>query len=177
MTPTPRIGKLISAISLLDLDAVLINHEMDVRYLTGYPAHDAWLLVTRRGGFYITDGRYIEEVKKGLRGFALIQFKDSIFRKVMACCAKAGVCRLGVDERRLTVEQYKRLKAFSNKKISLVPANGCVDALRALKGPDELKLIRQAIKLNLKAYRLIKPRLKPGVREIDILHHLEGFYP
>lgn len=170
-----RIRKLISVIRRSDLDAVLINHETDIRYLTAYPAHDALLLVTAHEAFYITDSRYIEEVKKGLRGVTPVQFERSISEQVVLCCRKAHVRRLGVDERYLTMDQYKRLKGFCNKDISIFAANGCVDGLRAVKEPGELKLMREALRLNLKAYRSIKSWLKPGVAEVDILHRLESF--
>jgi Xaa-Pro aminopeptidase len=175
MTLTSRLRKVIATMHLLDLDAILIKDETDIRYLSEYPAHDAWLLVTSRQVFYITDGRYIEEVKKSLRGITPVQFKRSLSEEVVTCCIRARVRRLGVDERHISVEQYKRLKVLSRKNISLVKCNGCVDELRAVKEPGELKLMRQAFDLNLKAYRVIKSFLKPGVSEIDILHRLEAF--
>jgi Xaa-Pro aminopeptidase len=174
--PLPsRIRKLVSSIRRSDFDAVLINHEIDIRYLTQYPSHDAWLLVTPREVFYITDSRYIEEVKKSLHGITLVQFERSISEQAAACCRQAQVHRLGVDERHLTVDQHKRLKAFCNKNISIVEANGCVDGLRAVKEPGELKLMREALRLDLKAYRFIQPFLKPGVTESDVLRRLEVF--
>ena len=170
-----RMDKIVAAIRGLALDALLVQYETDIRYLSAYPAHDAWLLVTPRETFYLTDGRYIEEVSKGLRGITPVQFSRSIFEELVVCCRKTGVRRLGVDERHLTVDQFKRLKAFCHKKIMLVPANGCVDALRAIKEPGELKLMREALRLNLKAYRCIKSYLRPGVSEFDILKGLEAF--
>ena len=175
MTLPRRILKLVEAIRLLDLDAILISHETDIRYLTEYPTHDAWLLVTPQAAFYITDGRYIEEVKKGIRGVTSLQFKGSVFDEIVGCAAKAGMRRLGIDERYMTVDEHKRLLKACRKNMSLLGANGCVDKLRAVKEPGELKLMREALRLNLKAYRSIKSWLKPGVAEIDILHRLEAF--
>jgi len=80
-----------------------------------------------------------------------------------------------VDERHLTVDQYKRLKSFCHKDVDMVPANGCVDALRAIKEPGELKLMREALRLDLKAYHAIERWIKPGVTEFDLLHRLEAF--
>ena len=50
-----------------------------------------------------------------------------------------------------------------------------MDKLRAIKDADELKLMAEALRLDLKAYRSLKPWLKPGVSEFDILHRLEAF--
>lgn len=170
-----RIRKLVPVMRRLKLDALLINDETSIRYLAEYPAHDAWLLVTPHEVFYITDGRYIEEVKEGLRGITPVRFTRSFFEEVAQLCHSTRVRRLGVDERHMTVEQYKRLKRSCHKSISLLEANGCVDGLRAVKEPGELLLMREALRLDLKAYRSIKPWLRPGVTEFDILHRLEAF--
>jgi Xaa-Pro aminopeptidase len=170
-----RIKRSTALFPAMAVDGLLVTIGSDIRYLTQYPAHDSWLLITPREAFYITDGRYIEEVKKALCGVTPVRFGKSIFEETALLCAKVGVRRLGVDERYLTVDHFKKLKAVCGRKTSLVTANACVDRLRMIKGPDELVLIREALALNLKAYRFIQSLLKPGVREKDILARLEAF--
>ena len=152
-----RIKRLTAAFRLLGVDAVLVNHETDIRYLTQYPAHDAWLLATPQETFYITDGRYIEEVRKGISGVTPVQFTRSLFETIIDLCRKAGVRSLGMDEQHLTVHQHKRLKSICCNKIRFIAVDGCVERLRMIKDVSELKLIRAALKLNLKAYQVIKP--------------------
>ncbi|MBF0330625.1 MAG: aminopeptidase P family protein [Candidatus Omnitrophica bacterium] len=171
----PRIQELVAGFSKHGVDAVLVNHETDIRYLTQYPAKDAWLLVTPRQAFYITDARYIEEVRKEIAGVVPVKFEKSIFVETVALAYKAGVKCLGVDERHLTVYQYNRLKSFYNDAISMAPVDGLVSSVRMVKDKGELALMREAIALNLKAYSAIKTWVRPGVKEQDILLKLEAF--
>ncbi len=157
------------------VEALLVTEVADLRYLTQYPAQDAWLLVTPQQAFYITDPRYIHEVSKALPGVTVVRFEKSLADEVVRLCIQTAVTRLGVDERYLTVSQYKRLKALSGKKIVLKPADSCVAALRMIKDPVELELIRQAITLDLAAYKYINRYIKVGVSEKDLLGKLEGF--
>lgn len=170
-----RLQALVAGFSRYEVDAVLITDETDIRYLTQYPAHDAWLLVTPRQAFYITDARYIDEVKNEIVGVVPIKFEKSIFVETVALAYKAGIKCLGVDERHLTVYQHKRLKSFYNKEISMVPVDDLVSSLRMVKDKKEIALIREAIAINLTAYEAIQPSLKPGIREQDILDQLEVF--
>ncbi len=170
-----RLQALVHGFAKYEVDAVLVNNATDIRYLTQYPAHDAWLLVTPRQAFYITDARYIDEVKKQLVGVVPVKFEKSIFVETVALAYKADVRCLGVDERHLTVYEHKRLKSFYNDEISMVPVDGLVSSVRMVKDKSEIALIREAIALNLQAYKGIKPFIKPGVRERDILVKLETF--
>jgi Xaa-Pro aminopeptidase len=170
-----RLQALVAGFAKYGVDAVLVNHETDIHYLTQYPAHDAWLLVTPRQAFYITDARYIDEVKKRITGVVPVKFEKSIFVETVALAYKAGVKRLGVDEQHLTVYQHKRLRSFYNDEISMVAVDGLVASVRMVKDKGELALMRQAIKLNLQAYKAVKPFIKPGVKEEDLLLKLEAF--
>ncbi|MFH0754920.1 MAG: Xaa-Pro peptidase family protein [Candidatus Omnitrophota bacterium] len=170
-----RLQALIAGFSRHEVDAVLITNETDIRYLTQYPAHDAWLLVTPRQAFYITDSRYIDEVKKEIAGVVPVKFEKSIFVETVALAYKAGIKCLGVEERHLTVYEHKRLKSFYNKEISMVPVDDLVSSLRMIKDKKEISLMREAIGINLSAYQAIEPLIKPGVSEQDVLGHLEIF--
>ncbi len=175
MITSDRIKRAKDLLSSLGVDAVLVTREADICYLTRYPAHESWLLVTAQKSFYVTDGRYIEEVKKGISGVVPVDFKRSLFEKIIELCRGAGVRALALDEQNISLYQFRRLKAICGNKIKLVPANSITERLRMVKDTGEIKIIREALELNLKAYQMVKPRLKPGVRESDILAYLENF--
>ncbi|MEI8011723.1 MAG: Xaa-Pro peptidase family protein [Candidatus Omnitrophota bacterium] len=157
------------------VDALLVTADSDLHYLTRYPARDAWLLITSARAYYITDARYISEVSHVIRGVAVVRFEKSLADEVMRILHKAGAKRLGVNERHLTVSQYNKLKVLSAGKVVLKAADGCVTALRVIKDSEELALIRQAIELDLAAYRYIEKFIQPGVTENALLKKLEGF--
>jgi Xaa-Pro aminopeptidase len=50
------------------LDGFIASSQANVSYLAGFPAADAYILVSRSGITYFTDSRYTLEVKRKLKG-------------------------------------------------------------------------------------------------------------
>ncbi|MBF0619235.1 MAG: aminopeptidase P family protein [Candidatus Omnitrophica bacterium] len=173
---TERFKRLIRQFQVLKVDALLVTDDINIRYLTGFPAHDSWLLVSGRGIFYITDARYAQEAKKSLKGIEVVQLQTSLSDALASLAKRLGTLRLGVDEAHITVSLHKKLRADILKKTVFVPADGCVEALRMVKDLHEIAAIKEALKVNLAAYRFLASKILPGRTEEDILDDLEGFY-
>lgn len=154
-----------------------MSNPVNIRYLTGHMAEDAWLLVTQHKVFYITDFRYIELVTRELKkkDIDIVQFKNSLFESAIHLAAGAGVRALGFEENHLTYYQFGRLKSFASTNIKLKGLSVVIEALRVVKDPQELLAIRAAIKLNLKGFKYISRYIRPGVSERDILYKLQDF--
>jgi Xaa-Pro aminopeptidase len=159
----------------LGVDAILVTQPSDLHYLTGYPNADAWLIVSAKKAFYVTDFRYTAEAKKILKSIEVIQFLSSLFETAVELMKGQRIKSLGIDEKHLTYYQYSRLKAVAGKGLTLLSSQDVVQSLRAVKEPVELRDIKKAIQVNLEAYRYIKPFIRPGVSEKDLLARLEGF--
>ncbi|MBF0388339.1 MAG: aminopeptidase P family protein [Candidatus Omnitrophica bacterium] len=180
MIPRPvedRLAKLRSFLPTLGVDAVFVSNLVNIRYLTGHSAEDAWLLVTSRKVFYITDFRYYELVSKALKGRAIevVKFGDSLFGTVIELAVGGKAKVLGFEENHLTYYQFGRLKSFAGNKIKLKGLSGAIEALRAVKAQAELLAIREAIKVNLRGFAFIGKFIKPGISERDILYNFQDF--
>ena len=175
MPSQERIRALTATFKALGVDAVFVSDPVDIRYLLQYPAQDAWLLVTLENVYYITDARYIEDVRKNIQGVTAVQFSRSCFEEVFHCCEREKLRSIGLNERHLTVYGYKRLKSFCKNKIKLVSADRAVEFLRMVKDKEELRLMRKSLALDLEAYGVIQRWVRPGVSEREIFHHLEAF--
>lgn len=157
------------------IDALLVTNEVNIRYLTGFPAAEAWLLVTPKKAFYITDFRYVLEARKGVGDAEVIQYTDSLYKTTVDLARDQKVKVLGLDERHISAHAIRRLKTLAAGKPVLRSADSLVEVLRSIKDKGELALIRKALKINTQAYRFIEPFIKPGVREMDLLSHFEDF--
>ena len=51
------------------LDGILITNLTNIRYICGFTGSSASCLVTEKGQYFITDGRYIEQSKNQVKGF------------------------------------------------------------------------------------------------------------
>ena len=53
------------------LDGILITNLTNIKYICGFTGSAASCLVTIRGNYFITDGRYIEQSKDQVVGFKI----------------------------------------------------------------------------------------------------------
>jgi len=170
----PRFSQLIARFDAHRIDAFLVTKDVNIRYLTDFHACESWLLVGRKKSFYITDFRYILEAEKGLKGITLKRYEKSVFKTIGEVAASMNVKRLGFDEQHVSLAFFKKLKR-ENPSLELRAVQGSVEAIREIKTTPEIRLIKEAIKLNLKVYDYIQGFLKPGMTEFQILERCERF--
>jgi Xaa-Pro aminopeptidase len=173
---TPRLKKLVSEFSRYkNIDSLLITNDTNIKYLTGFDAHESWLLVTKEKAFYITDFRYVQEAKEGLKSVTVKQYTQTPCMELCELSKKYKLKRLGFDEKHTTVSLFKRLKDFCPRRAKMTPATGIVESLREVKDETEINQIRECLKVHFKALEFLKKVVKPGISERKVLHKLEGF--
>lgn len=172
---TQRIKQLRSALPQKNIDAFLIQKDINIAYLTGFPASESWLLVGPRTTSYITDFRYILEARKGLKGISIKQYTKSPYETLFALAKEQNIKRIGIDERHLTLSQYKILKGKCPKGIKIVKADNCVEHLREIKDAGEVARVRKALRIHKQAHQLLKRIVKPKISEREIFLKLEKF--
>ncbi len=171
-----RLRQLIASFEKHSLDGFLVTNDTNIRYLSEFPSSESWLLVTPQKIIYLTDFRYTLEAKKGLpKGISVCEYQKSIFDSLNDCLSECKVKSLGYDGRHMSVSTFKQLKDFVSSDCELVFTTDVVEHLRIMKDADELRLIRQALKLNKQAFKYIQSYLKPGLTEQQILLKLEQY--
>lgn len=80
---------------------------------------------------------------------------------------------LGFEENDLGWKTYQGLK--KKLKLNLIPTKNIIESLRIVKDKQEIKNIKKAISLTKKAFKFIKPKLKPGRTENQIAWQIEKF--
>lgn len=158
-----------------NMDALLITHDTNIRYLTQFPASESWLLVTPKRSYYITDSRYTLEARQGLKGITVKQYQQTPCVTLFDLCKTLKIKRLGFDERFSSVMFFKKLKAFCPRRTKLVPATGAVEEMREIKSSQEIATIRQCLDLHQKALAYLKKVVEVGRSEREIAFHLEQF--
>ncbi len=143
--------------------------------MTGFNAHESWLLVVPRAAYFFTDPRYSQEARQHLKGVTVIECKDPLRKELARWLSQRRVERIGFDERHFSVFGFKQLKSLMPQSVRLTAANGAVEGLRLLKDSQELAQIREALGWNMKAYEYLKGVVRPGMRERDVLAKLLEF--
>ncbi len=154
------------------VDALLVTHLPNVRYLTGFTGSAAVLLASAKPLFF-TDGRYREQAAVQVRGAKVVIPHGSAFSAAAKACHGQRVARLGVEADRMPLSQFQALRRELGKGVKIVPLSGVVEGLRAVKEPSEIRLIRQAIQLSSDLFPALLKALKPGQTEISAAARLE----
>lgn len=173
---TGRLGRFKEQLAKKHLDGVIVSSPAHIAYLTGYSnfsieEREAFVFVTKKEGFILTDGRYAEAVKKEVPHLKLIEISHkNPTKKVLAKLSKMHqVKKMGIEEGNLTVAEYKNL----SKIFKLTDFKS--RTYRSVKETAEVESIKKACDLADKAYEYILKRVKPGVSEKEIAFELELF--
>ena len=126
------------------LDAVLVTHLVNIRWLTGFTGTNAVAIVAADGTrTFLTDFRYVERAEAEVDGFERRRGGRSLLRDA----AEALEGRIGFEDDHLAVRAWERLKEAVGDGVELVGTGSMLEDLRAVKEPGELEAVRAAAQL------------------------------
>jgi Xaa-Pro aminopeptidase len=156
----------------LALDALLISHGPNVRYLTGFTGSAGLLLLTPDRTVLITDFRYAEQAPEETRGAADVTMEGSDLwdrlRRVLETGARR---RLGFERDHLTVRDAERLSRLEVS--DPVPTSDLVESERVVKDAGEVAAIRAAAEVAQAALAELLPTIRTGDTEREVAARLE----
>jgi Xaa-Pro aminopeptidase len=172
-----RQKKLATALRQSGLDALLITHLPNVRYLCGFTGTAGVLLmqVSERGhkATFYTDGRYVQQAHEEVESARVVVGKKSAFVEGSEGAQKARIRTLGFEADQLSYSAYKQLSQILRGKIRLKPVAGMVEQLRLIKDADEISQIRASVLLAASLFQTALSVIKPGVAETQVAGELE----
>ncbi|MDD4979946.1 MAG: aminopeptidase P family protein [Candidatus Omnitrophica bacterium] len=171
-----RIKYIYTKLKEKNLDALLVFSPANISYLTDFTSRDSHLLISRQKNIYITDSRYIQEARACLKNIATVKQADGpIMRIIPRLCQDLGLKRIGFEERRSPLAEDREDKIKLNKKYEFIPTHGLIEGLRQVKDKEEIKKIKTAIQITVKAFEFIRNFISAGKREIEIAAEIERF--
>ncbi len=158
--------------AIAGLDGLLVTHLPNVRYLTGFTGSAALLLIQADTTVLITDFRYAAQAPLEAGAAAVVEIDQrSVWERLGRLLAhQAG--NVGIESHSLTVRDAERVSGLTRGRV--VPALELVEALRAVKSPEEVAAIRSAAELAQEALSEVLPTVRVGQTEIEIGAALEG---
>ncbi|HKD95615.1 MAG TPA: aminopeptidase P family protein [Gaiellaceae bacterium] len=154
-------------------EPLLITNPVNVLYLTGFDSSNAALLVEPERARLFTDFRYIESAR-AVEGVEAVQTK----RALIAWLSENLSGRFGFESNVLPWSFSEQLREGG---IELVPRQGLVEQLRAVKDDGELEKFRQACAITDRMFERLVSEVKfVGRPERDVawditrLYHEEG---
>ncbi|MCI0353282.1 MAG: Xaa-Pro peptidase family protein [Acidobacteriales bacterium] len=168
-----RFEKLRAALSERKLEALLVTHMPNIRYLCGFTGSSGALLVFKDSAIFFTDGRYTEQAKAEVKQARLRIAKGSPWMAVAKAAGAGRGRRLGFEAERVPVALWKQISAALPRGWRLQATSGLIERLRMVKEPAEIDLIRQAVRLGSQLFQATISSIKPGVGEAAVAAKLE----
>jgi len=160
-------GRHIDAFLVFDLDRTMPS-QMDrpnMQYLSGYDGEGA-LLITAEETVILTDSRYLEQAKQQVPELPLIHAEGKYYDELAQFIQDRGLKRIGYAAWRTTDYVLRRLSKVPGTE--WIPFEDPVTDLRAVKDADELKALREAIRLAEEALAHLRNTVEVGTNEVDV---------
>ena len=154
------------------LDAVLISHGENRRYLSAFTGSAGFLLISLQGAILVTDFRYIEQAKSQASSFEIFHIEGEPSRWLPDLLSSLGLKRIGFEANDLSFSTYLQLAATAGEK-ELVPTEELVESLRAVKDEKELELISRAVEISDAAFEEVASMIHPVMTEKEVAWELE----
>lgn len=153
-------------------DGMLVTNPPDIRYLTGYLGHDAYLLMTSRSVFVFSDFRYEEDLEPYKKWAKVVMRKLSLAYDAGTAANDLGLKRVALQAEHLRVPERAAIaKAIGKSKVG--DTTGFLADLRTIKDAAEVCVIRKAVKIAQDALVSTIKTLKSGQTERVICARLE----
>jgi Xaa-Pro aminopeptidase len=166
-----RLQKLREKLALAEIDAILISQPENREYLSGFRGTAGYLLITSAEAVLATDFRYIEQATEQATCYKVFKITGSMQEWLVKLLGDLNIKSLGFESEHVTYSLYNQLSELLKKEkpsLKLTPANGIVESLRAIKEPEEIKLINQAIKISDEALNYIEDAIDTGMTEKEV---------
>jgi Xaa-Pro aminopeptidase len=149
-------------------EPLLVTHGVNVRYLTGFSSSNAALLVEPERVRLFTDFRYVDAAR-AVEGVELVETK----RSLVAAIAELLEGSIGFEATAVSYASWETLRGGG---LELVPRQGLVEALRAVKDDGELDAIRRAAEITSRAYERFAEERFVARTERDLAWRLDGLF-
>jgi Xaa-Pro aminopeptidase len=167
-----RRAALVPLLAREGLDALLVTHPPNLRYLSGFTGSAGLLLVRPEGSALVTDFRYATQAPDEARGVDVHVERSSLWERLGRLLAQDPVDTLGIEASVLSVRDAERVSGLTRARVS--PTTDLVERLRVAKAPAEVASVREAANLAQEALAAILPTVAAGQTELEVAAALEA---
>jgi len=154
---------------------MLVTNAVDIRYLTGYPGEDAYLIVATTGKprcTLISDFRYEEDLDPFKAWANVVMRQDGIAKETGRITSDLGCRKVALQAEHLRITERRDLaKAIGGRKVK--DTTGLVSELRVVKDDVEIRLIRKAVRIAQDSLEATLATVESGQSEGEICARLE----
>ena len=169
-----RLQRLTASLNALEVDAMLVTDEINVRYLSAFTGDSSSLVVTPKETTILSDGRYTAQISEQCSGIGTrIRTSNQLLRdltsEVLGGC---GVKRVGIEADNMTLAEFQFLEKGCEG-IEFVPTRGVVEKLRVIKDEVEITATRRAVEIAERVFTELCPTFTAEHTEVAVAHEIE----
>ncbi|HVI10137.1 MAG TPA: Xaa-Pro peptidase family protein [Candidatus Binatia bacterium] len=158
------------------LDALLVSHLPNIRYLCGFTGSAGFLLLTGTRNIFFSDVRYDTQAREQVQGAKIVIPRKNVLTALGECMAaqnKRKPIILGIEATHMTVDEKKKLNGLLPSRVRLRSAPPLVERARMVKDAEEMDLIRSAVQLGAGLFGKALETIRPGAKESEVAAEME----
>ncbi|MCK5845744.1 MAG: aminopeptidase P family protein [Victivallales bacterium] len=172
-----KIDKLLTIMRESEIDSLLVVKPSNIRYLTGFTGHFAYVVGGPDKPALFTSPIYSEHARAVVNKLYTVR---EITGKLYDFLAAQGESfwghRVGFEADKLTCDKFEKLNTAFDGSVELVPFNGYIEKLRMIKKESEIDSIIRAQRISESVLDEVLSLLKEGVEERDIANEIEYLF-
>jgi Xaa-Pro aminopeptidase len=159
------------------VEAFVVSHMENVRYLSGFTGSSGLVLVTPGDAFFLTDGRYTIQSAAEVPGFTrmILPQGSSLAEAAGEQVRGTGAKRVAFEEAHLSVKAFESLRKAMPDDVQLIGKSDLVETLRQRKDADEIAAMRRAVALVDACFEHLRTVARPGMSEKELAWEIETF--
>lgn len=153
-------------------EAILVNNEKNIHYLTNFPWGGKLLILTEGDGILFVRSVNYEAAKNFAKNVIveLVRDDEKIEEKIFDTISGRGLKSIGFDK--MDAIEYQKMRE-SLKGVRIECIDDIIWSLRRIKDEDEIALIRRAAELTSRGMERALETIKPGVKEWEVASEAE----
>ncbi|MBQ3265002.1 MAG: aminopeptidase P family protein [Ruminococcus sp.] len=156
-----------------DRSAVLVTGEINRRWLSGFPASDGAVVITKTRSVLMIDFRYFEAAQKSVQPPMEVVRCTRLIDDLNRLFLQENIQSVYIEDETVTVAYCSELQAALIPEVLTEGLSARINELRLIKSPAETEKIITAQRIAERAYYEVLNMLRPGVTERRIALELE----
>jgi Xaa-Pro aminopeptidase len=171
-----RLQKLRRKFAEKEIDGIFITQPENRRYLSGFDGSAGYLIISSKKAVLATDFRYTEQAANEAAGFEILRIANDITEWFPGLIREIDINKLGFEASDISFNFHRQLNETLKKKkvrTQMVPVEGLVESVRAVKEPEEIELIKKAAAITDAAFEKVVKNIMLGMTEKELAWELE----
>lgn len=148
--------KIFEKIKRENLDGFLISSHSNIFYLSKFNSSNAFVILTDKGKYFITDSRYYDNAKEKLKDFNVIKLGEGNKKgldHLKEILESLNLKNVGFEKDKITLSFYEKLTKDTS--INFIGFEGFLNEFRIIKSEEEIKIITQAVRKTDRIYKRV----------------------